>query len=191
MKLSIAVLAALLCAPLPVRAADDSASAVAKLSTWFNNLKQGLQQSANSGRYSRRRSSAVAAVRGNKQEEVDPDRPEWKRSTRSEKAELRKEKNELAAAVDMIVAGKYEEGANAITAFETAHPKSPLLEDAKKAKENAALLAQLRGGPAKSEPAPAATPKEGTATTASTEMKDAPAAPSDAPAAAPAEVKQP
>lgn len=156
MKLALAVLAGLFIfagAAAPARAADDK---LASISAWFKNLKEGLRESAVSGRRQHSRSvSAVAAVRGDEQTAVDPNRPEWKTSSKSEKAELRKEKKELAAAVDLIVAGKYDDGKAAIDQFQKDHPKSKFNDEASKARENADLLAQLRpAAPAKAETAP-------------------------------------
>jgi hypothetical protein len=113
------------------------------LKTWFQNLKEGLMESSvNEMQQKRGRVAAVAAVRGSKQGVADPDKPEWKSGRRAKRAEaVKQEREELSSAVDLVINGKLEEGITALDAFEQAHPKSPLLIDAKQAREKAKQLA--------------------------------------------------
>jgi hypothetical protein len=133
----------------PLRADDAQASKLAALKTWFKNLKDGLSDSAVRSHFQKQRSvGSVAAVRGEGQASADPDRPEWKTSTKSEKAEFKKERQELAAAVDQIMGGKLVEGRASLDAFEKAHPKSRLLKDVAQARENASTMESLSAAPA-------------------------------------------
>ena len=107
-----------------------------KLQTWFKHFKEGLAQSSVSESYQKRRVTAVAAVRGAAQGSVDPDKPAWKGTGKSKRdQQIKKERAELTQAVDLILAGKLKDGADKLDAFETAHPKSPLLSDVKAARE--------------------------------------------------------
>ncbi len=109
---------------------------------WFENFKQGLMGSAVESQYQRRRGvAAVAAVRGARQNVDDKNKPYWKGSAGSKQsAQLKKERAELAAAVDLALAGKTEEAMAAFDAFETAHPKSSLLPDVRQAREKLKAL---------------------------------------------------
>lgn len=111
------------------------------LRTWFQHFKEGLAESSVSSRYQKRRVTAVAAVRGAKQESVDPGKPHWKGGAKSKKAkQLRMEKAALAKAVDLILEGRIEEGKAGLDAFEKAHPKSSLLPEVREAREKLAEL---------------------------------------------------
>lgn len=162
--LTLALLAA------PAGAAEDASAKMASMSAWFKNLKNALVPSMVSGRYTARSVTSVAAVRGDEQTALDPDRPEWRTSTKSPKLEARKEKAALASAVDLIMSGKYDDGKSAIAAFEKDYPKSPLLTAAREARQNADLLAQLRGVGSAPETA-STSPAEGRAPAAKTEDK--------------------
>ena len=121
--------------------AVDAPSRIEAVKTWFKHLREGLSDSAVRGNFQRgHTTTAVAAVRGEGQTSVDPDKPEWKTSTKSEKAALKKERAELSAAVDLVISGQLAEGKAALDAFEKAHPKSKLLPDVVKARENIAAL---------------------------------------------------
>lgn len=104
--------------------------------TWFEHWKEGLKGSAVEKHYKRRRLSAVAAVRGAEQKLDDPGKPYIKGTASSkETKKLRKERAELAEAVELVLAGKVEEGSKRLDAFEAGHPNSPLLEDVRQARE--------------------------------------------------------
>lgn len=156
---ALIIAASVLCASSG-RAAEEEGSKLAALSSWFKNFKNGLADSAVRGKYQARRISTTAAVRGKEQGNVDPDRPEWKRSSRSENVQQRKERVALAAAIDLIVAGKFDDGQSALEAFEKDYPRSGLLPEAKEARENALLLAKLRGAAGPADPEASTTPAE-------------------------------
>ena len=107
------------------------------LKTYFKHLKQGLMESSVEGVYQKRGLVAVAAVRGAKQgdEKSDLSKPGMKDPVKEKKIKVRKaEAREFEKAADLAMAGKYEEAAAALEAFEKAHPKSVLLGDVKEAK---------------------------------------------------------
>ncbi len=58
-------------------AGEKPAERSAWLKSWFQNLKAGLAQSSVEGRRQRVRVTAVAAVRGNPQDQADPGKPGW------------------------------------------------------------------------------------------------------------------
>jgi hypothetical protein len=154
--------------------AQDAKPQKSKFMMWFEHLKQGLSESSVQGRYQRgRRVTAVAAVRGSKQDGPDPDKPAWKSGKQAKKAAtMKKERAEFAAAVDLIMGGKAPEGVAALEAFEKAHPESPLLPDVKEAKEKAGLMMSEMAAaekPAADAPKDAEKPAE---KPASTEKKD-------------------
>lgn len=123
--------------------AEEATSAAAKprkssFMVWFEHLKKGLSDSSVQDRYQKRRVAAVAAVRGSSQEAVDADKPQWKGKRKGKKdLQLKAERAEFAAAVDLILSGKQEEGQAALEAFEKSHPESPLLADVREAKQKA------------------------------------------------------
>jgi TolA-binding protein len=107
------------------------------LKTYFKHLKQGLMESSVEGVYQKRGLVAVAAVRGAKQgdEKSDPSKPGMKDPVKEKRVKVRKaEAREFEKAVDLAVAGKYDEALAALGRFEKAHPKSTLLADVKEAK---------------------------------------------------------
>jgi TolA-binding protein len=132
-KLGLFLLVALVCAPLRA----EESKAVSALRSWFKHLKEGLADSSVSEHYQRKQAfAAVAAVRGAAQDSVDPKAPAFKSSEKTRRSkELRGERQELTSAVDLILAGKLDEGQAGLDAFIKAHPKSPLLADAKQARE--------------------------------------------------------
>ncbi|MBU6430599.1 MAG: hypothetical protein KGR26_16390, partial [Cyanobacteria bacterium REEB65] len=95
-------------------------------------VKQGLSESSVSDRRQMGHIVAVAAVRGQLQEDVDPTQPVWKSAVAGKRSKaLTAQRKELSAAVDDILAGKFDDGRAKLDAFEKAHPKSPMLADAK------------------------------------------------------------
>ncbi|MBI5241126.1 MAG: hypothetical protein HY926_11690 [Elusimicrobia bacterium] len=107
------------------------------LKTYFKHLKQGLMESSVEGVYQKRGVVAVAAVRGAAQgdEKSDLSKPGMKDPAKERKIKVRKaEAREFEKAVDLAVAGKYDEALAALEAFGKAHPKSTLLGDVKEAK---------------------------------------------------------
>jgi hypothetical protein len=143
--------------------AHAEASKWDSLKTYFKHLKQGLMESSVEGVYQKRGVVAVAAVRGANQgdEKSDLSKPTMKDPIKEKKIKVRKaEAKEFEKAADLAVAGKYEESAAALEAFEKAHPKSTLLGDVKEAKGKVreAIAAQKEdvdksAEPAKAEPA--------------------------------------
>jgi len=128
--------------------ASEPGSKPSALRTWFKHLREGLSESAVAGQYQKSKITAVAAVRGAPQQASDPEKPAWKGTARSRKAErLRKEKAEFAKAVDLVLEGKFEEGDQGLAAFEKAHPRSPLLPEVQEARQKAKDLQS--GEPAK------------------------------------------
>ena len=127
--------------------------------SWFKNLLTGLQKSAVEGRYHSGRTSAVAAVRGAGQEEVDAKKPHWKGALSDRQAaEFKKEREEFAAAVELILAGKLAEGSAKLDAFEAAHQKSRLLRDVREARQKLEEL-KKQGAESKPEPKPEQKPE--------------------------------
>ena len=108
--------------------------------SWFKNWKQGLEKTVVESRYRRVRTTSVAAVRGDDQAS-DVHKPYWKGSISDKKAaQSMAERKELAAAVDLILAGKKDEASKKLDAFEAAHPKSQYLPDVKEARSKLAQL---------------------------------------------------
>lgn len=117
---------------------------------WYNNMLKGLKTKISKRLESKQRVSAVAAVRGAKQGE-DPNALYWKGGV-SEKAQkkLAAEKDQLTAAVELVVGGDVEGGRAAINKFLKENPESFFAPDAKEA------LANLPAAEAKpEEPKPA------------------------------------
>lgn len=126
----------------PDAAVDKTAAAVkprkSSFLVWFEHLKKGLSDSSVQDRYQKRRLTAVAAVRGSPQDSVDPDKPQWKGKRKSKKdLQLKAERAEFAAAVDLIIEGKQADGLSALETFEKAHPESALLPDVREARQKA------------------------------------------------------
>lgn len=138
-KIISAVLAILSLAVLPLRAEEKAAKEAPQDSASFSwdsirtrltHLKEGLMSSANERRYQHRSVAAVAAVRGAEQKIDDPNKPYVKNSSDEKKLKtLRAERAEFSAAVDLLLAGKTEEGKKKLADFEANHPKSSLLKD--------------------------------------------------------------
>lgn len=121
-------------------------------SKWLGGLKTALAESA-VRRHQRqhRRAAAVAAVRGNEQLLEDPSKPYWKGSSasRKERAE-RQERAELTKAVELALDGKADEALKALDAFESARPKSALLDDCRQAREKIKAALKDSPGPSRS-----------------------------------------
>src|SRR4051812_29123647 len=67
-------------------------SALSSWKTWFQHVKEGLADSAVRGHYqSGRRVTAVAAVRGQEQDSVDPNKPQWETQTKEQRQAAKKE----------------------------------------------------------------------------------------------------
>ena len=148
MNLKIAVILALALPVAGVLRAEDKEKAPAKteaapsafswdtIRTRLMHLKDGLTSSAVERHYQNKSASAVAAVRGAKQEQFNADQPYWKGGVQAKKARQQKaERSELTAAVDLVLAGKVDEGKKKLYEFEMAHPKSALLKEVRETLE--------------------------------------------------------
>ena len=143
------VLVAVFLACAPAHAAESS------VTSWFKNLKQGLMRSSVEGRYRNVRSRvAVAAVRGRRQGASDPSAPYWKEQGDKAAEALLRQRKELEAVVDLILAEKLDEAAPRLEAFIASKPDKDLLADARDAKVR--LDEMLRQSPA---PADGALPR--------------------------------
>lgn len=129
----------------PVRAESQDAESgvtdkVASVRRWFANWAKGLKRSAVESRYRNVRTSAVAAVRGSRQDS-NPDLPYWKGTWSDKKAaERMAERAELEAVVELALTGDIAGAQAALSKFEKQHPKSTLLEDVKEARAQLAAL---------------------------------------------------
>lgn len=124
------MLVSLLCmVSASVFAADD----VSK--TWFEHALQGLKSRVTRAYESKTvRVTAVAAVRGAETGARDPMQPYWKGGISGKAAEkFEAERKDFADALDLIVAGKTDDGAKLLMEFERKHPGSVLLPDVKEA----------------------------------------------------------
>ncbi len=118
------------------------APAASDILSWFQRLEAGLRSSLlGNARQDREDAAAVAAVRAAPQSASNAEAPAWVGGILYERMDaLKKEKKELANAVDLIVKGRFAEGSKALIAFETAHPKSSLLKDALEAQRKLKAL---------------------------------------------------
>ena len=137
---------------------------------WYGNMLKGLKSKVQKRLESKQRVSSVAAVRGAKQGE-DPNALYWKGGV-SEKAQkkLAEEKDQLTAAVELVVGGDVAGGRAALNKFLKDNPESFFAQDAKDALANLPAPAAVSEGEAK----PAAGEKKEAA--APEEKKAAPAA---------------
>jgi hypothetical protein len=149
-KTLIAALAALTLAG-PVRAQDAKPAASPKdsIMTFFKHLKESLSQSAVQGERKKnaRRSGSVAAVRGASQSSSlgDPNEPVLKGDVRSRKDKLAMaEDAEFSKGVDLVLAGKTDEGVKALEDFKAKHPKSHNLEKVQQAIDQARALSAAK-----------------------------------------------
>lgn len=188
MKITTAALAALLLAG-SARAEDPKPAPTARESvmTFFRHLKESLSESAIQGQRKHNRVGSVAAVRGADQSSplADPNEPVLKGDARSRKDKLaRAEDAEFAKAVDMILAGKNDDGVKALEEFKTKHPKSHSLDKVQEAIDAAKGMSAQKAAdapPAPASIAAAAPAPAAPAVTAAAPKPDAPKA--DAPAA--------
>lgn len=137
MKITTAALAALLLAG-SARAEDPKPAPTAKESvmTFFRHLKESLSESAVAGQRKHNKVGSVAAVRGADQSSplADPNEPALKGDARSRKDKLAKaEDAEFSKAVDLVLAGKSEEGVKALEEFKAKHPKSRSIDKVQEA----------------------------------------------------------
>lgn len=144
MKIATAALAALLLAG-SVRADDGKPAPTARESimTFFRHLKESLAESAVRGERKRNRVGTVAAVRGADQSSplADPNEPVLMGDARSKKDKLQlAEDAEFSKAVDLVLAGRTDDGIAALEAFKTAHPKSHSLDKVQQAIDQAKAL---------------------------------------------------
>ncbi len=132
---------------LKIDTTADVKARIASLRTWFEHFKTGLEESVLSDDYQKRDVTAVAAVRGAAQEAAEPDKVYWKGSPKAKRAaEMKKQKAELAADLEKILAGNIKEGVAGLDAFEKAHPKSSLLAEARQARQKAKELESVASG---------------------------------------------
>ena len=178
-KILTAALAALLLAG-SARAQDAKPAAAASdsIMTFFKHLKESLSQSAVQGerKKSARRSGSVAAVRGASQSSSlgDPNETVLKGDVRSKKDKLAMaEDAEFSKGVDLILAGKTDEGVKALEDFKAKHPKSHNLDKVQQAIEQAKTLSAAK--PAEAAAAPAAEAPKAEAPKADAAKTDAPA----------------
>jgi hypothetical protein len=143
-KIAAAALAALLMSG-SARAQDKPApSARESVMTFFRHLKESLSQSAVQGERKKNRVGSVAAVRGADQTSSlgDPNAPVLKGDARSKKEKsAMAEDAEFAKAVDLVIAGRTDDGIKALEDFKTKHPKSHDLAKVQEAIDQAKALA--------------------------------------------------
>ena len=140
-KIAAAAVAALILTSA-VRAEDEKPAPTARESimTYFRHLKESLGQSAVQGERKHNRVGSVAAVRGADQSSplADPNEPVLKGDARSKKDKAAMaEDAEFAKAVDLLLAGKTDDGVKALAAFKAAHPKSHNVETVQQAIDEA------------------------------------------------------
>jgi len=175
MKITIAAFAAFLLAA-PVRADDakSAPTATESVMTFFRHLKDSLAQSAVQGQRKRARVGSVAAVRGGDQSSplADPNEPVLKGDARSRKDKAAAaEDAEFTKAVDLVLAGKTDDGVRALEAFKSNHPKSRSLDKVQQAIDATKGLLAQKSADAVPPPAAATIPAP-----ASAVKPDAPAA---------------
>lgn len=127
-------------------------SAAKSWKSWFQTALKSLKAETTRRFQSKViRLTAVAAVRG-AEIDVDPFKPYWKGGI-SEKAakKLSAEKKEFAQGLELILAGKIEEGEKALKKFEKAHPDSILLPDIKEALSNLPQKSEIKPEESKKE----------------------------------------
>lgn len=124
----ILIALALLFAVGTVQAADSGS-----WKSWYDSMLKGLKTKVQKRLQSKRRVSAVAAVRGAKQGD-DPEALYWKGGV-SEKAQkkLEAEQQQLTEAVELVVGGDAAAGRAALEKFLKDNPESFFAQDAKDA----------------------------------------------------------
>ena len=149
-KILTAALAALLLAGA-ARAEDPKpapapATTTQSVMTFFRHLKESLAQSAVQGerkKSPRHAAASVAAVRGASQSSslADPNEPVLKGDVRSKKDKAAMDEDaEISRGVDLVLAGKTDEGVKALEDFKAKHPKSRSLDKVQQAIEQAKAL---------------------------------------------------
>ncbi|PCI38636.1 MAG: hypothetical protein COB53_04480 [Elusimicrobia bacterium] len=142
--------------PGKVTAKAKVSAKVKAIRKWFSHWAIGLKRTAVNARRRKVRITAVAAVRGSKQDS-NPNLPYWKGTWSDKKtAERVVERAELEAVVELALAGDFDGAAAGLTKFEKSRPKSTLLSAVSEAKVQLALLREATGPHA--EP-PAKTPE--------------------------------
>lgn len=140
----------------PSAVSKPAKKAKPKLGQWFKHWKNALERSAVEGRYRRVRTGSVAAVRGTPQKDAAAGEIYWKSGVSDKvKAQLLKERAELAEAAELILQGKLQEGRERLDAFEKAHPKSEFNGDVLEARAHLDELSK------QAVPAPAPEPGSG------------------------------
>jgi TolA-binding protein len=140
-----AKLAAAAADPAPAAPAAAAAPTVQEsVMTFLKNLKLALTQSAVAEQRNKTNSTAaVAAVRGKDQTSdlANPDEPSIKGDVAAAKAaKLRAEDAEFEKALDLILAGKIDDGIKALETFKIKHPKSHSLPSVQEAIDKARSL---------------------------------------------------
>ena len=159
-KILAAALAALMLAGPAL--ADDKPAPTARESvmTFFRHLKESLAQSAVQSQRKKNRAGSVAAVRGADQSASplgDPNETSLKGDARSKKEKMaRAEDADFAKGVDLVLAGKNDEGIKALQEFKAKHPKSHNLDKVQQAIDQAKALTASKPADAA---APVAAPK--------------------------------
>jgi hypothetical protein len=163
MKITTAALAALLLTGSAfAEEAKPAPTARESVMTFFRHLKESLAQSAVSGERKHNRVGSVAAVRGADQSSplADPNEPVLRGDARSKKGKAAMaEDAEFAKAVDLVLAGKAEDGVAALEAFKVKHPKSRNLDKVQQAIDGAKGLIAAKSPDTVLVPVVAAAPK--------------------------------
>ncbi len=134
----------------------SSAPPGSEILSWFKRLEAGLSSSLlGAAPRAGRDVAAVAAVRAAGQPAADLNTPAWIGGIHYERlAALKKERKDLAQAINLVLQGRLKEGRAALDAFEKAHPKSSLMKDAMEARRKLAALQAAASK--KDDPPPAA-----------------------------------
>ena len=144
---TFAALAAILLAG-PLRAAEKDSGFM----SFFKNLKANLEKSAVSAERKKGRGGSVAAVRGAGQTSslADPNETVLRGDRASQQAKKAAvEDAEIEKAVDLILAGKTDDGIKALEAFKAKHPKSKNIAKVNEAIAQAKAASQPAAEPAK------------------------------------------
>lgn len=121
---------------LAVLGGSAHAGLAGDLRTWFQHFKEGLAESSITAERQKVSVTSVAAVRGGPKSLEEAGKPTWKDPAlvRKERA-LKKQKAELAAAVELVLQGQLADGDAKLVAFEKAYPGSPYAVQARQARE--------------------------------------------------------
>ncbi len=144
----------------PLCAEQSPPQKVEQIRRWFMRWASGLKKSSVQGRFKNVRTTAVAAVRGSKQDS-NPNLPYWKGTWSDKKsAEREAERKELEASIELVLAGNIEGAGAALDAFEKKHPKSTLLADVAEARLQLTALKEASAPPVEEVPEAVAPPEE-------------------------------